>query len=90
MALIPLLFVALAGRGGRGDNRLTPLPPDHGRPCFGEGTLIQIDRGWVPVETIEVGERIITSRGTQTILSVESCRPVDYRDRPFIIEGVRL
>ena len=78
------------GRGGDGNDGLTPLPPDYGGSCFGEGTLIRLERGWVPVQMIEAGERIVTSRGLQTILAVESWRPVDYRDRPFVVEGVRL
>ncbi|WP_139166764.1 hypothetical protein [Paracoccus chinensis] len=90
MALVPLFLIALAGRADRGDNGLTPLPGDYGGPCFGEDTLIQLERGWVPVQMIEAGERIVTSRGAQTILAVESWRPVDYRDRPFVVEGVRL
>ena len=90
LALIPLFLVALSGRGGRGDNGLTPLPPDHGGPCFGEGTLVQLTRGWVPVETIRTGEEIVTSRGIQAILSVEYWRPVNYQDRPVLVEGVRL
>lgn len=90
MALLPLFLVALAGRGDRGGAGLAPLPGDHGGPCFGEGTLIRLDRGWVPVETITAGERIVTSRGLQTILAIESWRPVDYRDRPFLVQGVRL
>lgn len=90
LALLPLFLLALAGRGGGGKNGLTPLPPDYGGSCFGEGTLIRLERGWVPVETIEPGERIMTSRGIQTILSVESWRPVDYRHRPFVVDGVRL
>lgn len=90
LALLPLFLLALMGRGGDGRNGLTPLPPDYGGSCFGEGTLIRLERGWVPVETIEPGERIVTSRGVQTILWVESWRPVDYRHRPFVVEGVRL
>lgn len=90
MALVPLFLIALAGRADRGDNGLTPLPGDYGGPCFGEGTLIQLERGWVPVQMIEAGERIVTSRGPQTILAVESWRPVEYRDRPFVVGGVRL
>ena len=78
------------GRGGDGNDGLTPLPPDYGGSCFGEGTLIRLERGWVPVETIEPGERIVTSRGVQTIIWIESWRPMDYRHRPFVVEGVRL
>ncbi len=91
---IPLLLFLLAGRGGSGGSgrgpQLTPVPTDHPGPCFGEGTLIRLERGWVPVEAIEAGERIVTSRGVQTILTVESWRPVEFRDRPFVVEGVRL
>lgn len=90
LALLPLFLVALAARGDGGGKGLTPLPPDHGGPCFGEGTLIRLKDGWVPVERIKPGERIVTSRGIQTVLSVESWRPVHYRDRPIVVEGVRL
>lgn len=89
MALLPLVFAALGGRD-RGGNGLTPLPPDHGGPCFGEGTLIRLDRGWVPVEAVRAGDRAVTSRGLQPVLAVESWRPVDYRDRPVLVGGVRL
>lgn len=90
LALLPLFLLALVGGGGGDKDGLTPLPPDYGGPCFGEKTLVLLERGWVPIEMIEVGERIVTSRGVQTILSVESWRPVDYRDRPSVIEGVCL
>ncbi|WP_299360581.1 Hint domain-containing protein [uncultured Paracoccus sp.] len=92
MALIPLFLLALASRGGggRGNDDFTPLPPDHGYICFGEGTLIWLERGWVPVEEIQTGDRIVTSRGIQTILTVESWQPVEYRDRPAVFENVRL
>src|SRR5690606_36234442 len=72
LALLPLLlFGLLLGSGGGGssrDNGLTPVPVDNGQPCFGEGTLILLHRGWVPVEEIVTGDRIVTSRGVQTIL----------------------
>lgn len=90
LALIPFLLLALVGRGGGRDNGLTPLPPDYGGSCFGEKTLVRLERGWVPVEEIKAGERVVTSRGVQTILWVDSWRPVDYRDRPSLVEGVRL
>ena len=62
MALVPLFLFALAGRADRGDNGLTPLPGDYGGPCFGEDTLIPLERGWVPVQRIEAGERMSNGR----------------------------
>lgn len=90
MAFIPMFLIALVGRTDRGNDGLTPLPGDHGGPCFAEDTLIRLERGWVPIKMIEAGERIVTSRGIQTILAIESWRPVDVRDRAFVVEGVRL
>ncbi|ARJ68393.1 hypothetical protein B0A89_00720 [Paracoccus contaminans] len=91
LALLPLLLVGLIGRGHKGrDNGLTPLPPDHGGPCFGEGTFILLERGWMPVETIRTGDRIATSRGVQTVLAVDCWCPLSYVDRPALVKGVRL
>lgn len=90
LALIPLALLAFAGLGGGGDDGMTPLPPDYGGPCFAEGTLIQLEQGWVPVETIRTGDRILTSKGVQVIRSVDSWLPVDYRDRACVLQGVHL
>lgn len=91
LALVPLLLVGLIGRGHKGrDNGLTPLPPDHGGPCFGEGTSILLERGWMPVETIRAGDRIASSRGIQTVLAVDCWCPLSYLDRPAVVKGVRL
>lgn len=34
-----------------------------GFPCFAEGTLILSDRGYVPIETIHIGDSVLTHQG---------------------------
>lgn len=94
LALIPLAILFLASRGGNGSSSggvpPTGVPLDQGGICFGEGTLLQMEDGWRRVEDIRVGERIVSSKGIQTVLSVDFWTPTEFRHRPCEIEGVSL
>ncbi len=95
LALIPLAILFFASRGGDGGSSSGGVPPsgvplDLGGPCFGEGTLLQMEDGWRAVEEIRVGDRILSSKGVQTVLSVDFWTPTEFRDRPCEIEGVSL
>lgn len=89
LALIPLGLLVFLGLD-RGDGRTVPPPGDWGGPCFCEGTLLHLDRGWVPIEAIRPGDLIRTSKGMQPVLSVESWQPTEFRDRSVVIKGVRV
>ena len=70
---------------------ITPLPGDYGGPCFGEGTALRMADGtWKAVEDIAAGDMIWTSEGKQTVIATDSWVPTDFRDRPVIVNGVRL
>lgn len=95
LALIPLAILFLASRGGDGSSSSGGVPPsgvplDLGGPCFAEGTLLRMEDGWRPVEEIRVGDRILSSKGVQTVLSADFWTPTEFRDRPCEIEGVSL
>lgn len=87
------LLAALAFLLGRSssDGHITPLPPEHSGPCFLEGTLIVLSNGYTkPVERLQVGDLVWTSRGPQPVLHVASWRPTNYRDRPCIVRSIHL
>ena len=88
LALIPLALLYFGTRGGN-DSGSNP-PQDLGGPCFCEGTLILADGDWVAVETIKAGDIVTTSKGAQRVLSVGSWQPTQFRDRPIIVDGVRV
>lgn len=93
LALVPLAILFFASRGGDGSSSGVPpsgVPLDLGGPCFGEGTLLEMEDGWRAVEDICVGDRILSSKGVQTVLSVDFWTPTEFRDRPCEIEGVSL
>lgn len=90
LALIPLGLFLLLRSGNHHDNGLTPVPTDQGGSCFGEGTLILLKSGWVPVETVKVGDSIATSKGFQDVLSAGSWQPVEFQHRSVMVGGVRL
>ncbi|MFC0198901.1 Hint domain-containing protein [Paracoccus rhizosphaerae] len=90
LALIPLGLLAALGLSQDGNGRPVSPPAEYGGPCFCEGTLVLLERGWIPVEDIREGELIKTSNGTQKVLSVESWQPVEFRDRPCVVKGVRV
>lgn len=91
IALPLLALVALAGRGSGSKPGITPLPGDYGGPCFGEGTeLLMADKSWKAVEDIAAGDMIWTSEGKQPVIATDSWVPTDFRDRPVIVNGVRL
>ena len=89
---IPLLaLVALAGRSSGSKPGITPLPGDYGGPCFGAGTeLLMADKSWKAVEDIDADDLIWTSQGKQAVIATDSWVPTDFRDRPVIVNGVRL
>lgn len=90
LALLPLGLLAVLGISQDGSGRPVSPPTEYGGPCFCEGTLVLLERGWVAIENVREGELIKTSNGTQKVLAVESWQPVEYRDRPCIVKGVRV
>ncbi len=88
---IPLLaLLALSSRGGNSKPGLTPLPGDYGGPCFREGTLVLTTAGWAPIEILTQADVVVTSRGPQRVLAVDSWTPKDHRHRPVVVEGVHM
>lgn len=50
-------------------DELEALPEaDHDDQCFVAGTLIEVERGQVPIEEIKIGERVLTRSGYRTVL----------------------
>ena len=91
IALPLLALLALAGRSSGSKPGITPLPGDYGGPCFGEGTGLRMADGtWKAVEDIAAGDTIWTSEGKQAVIATDSWVPTDFRDRPVIVNGVRL
>ncbi|WP_405404449.1 Hint domain-containing protein [Paracoccus sp. Ld10] len=90
LALIPLALLYFGTRGGSGDDIGSNPSQDLGGTCFCEGTLILANGDWVAVESIRVGDVVTTSKGVQTVLSIGSWRPTQFRDRPSIVDGVRI
>lgn len=84
---IPLLaLLALSNRGGK--SGLTPLPGDYGGPCFREDTLVLTTTGWAPVEVLTRDDVVVTSKGPQRVLAVDSWTPKEHRHRPVVVSGV--
>lgn len=90
VGILALLAALFSGGKGGGDHFST-TPIDQGGPCFMEGTLIMVGpNDFRPVETIAVNDTILTSKGPQKVLSVESWQPVSIKDSPAIYKGVRM
>lgn len=85
---VPVVLCAIFCRGG-GDRATLP-PGDHGGPCFQEGTLVSTDRGYRHIEDLAVGDLVTTSKGAQPILHIGHWTPTEFKDRPAIVEGIRM
>lgn len=90
IALPLLALLALAGRGSGSKPGLTPLPGDYGGPCFREDTLVLTTTGWAPIEILTRADVVITSKGPQRVLAVDSWVPKDYQHRPVRVSGVHM
>lgn len=85
------ILAALFSGGNGGSDQFSTTPIDQGGPCFMEGTLIMVGpNDFRPVETIAVNDTILTSKGPQKVLSVESWQPTNIKDIPVIYKGVRM
>lgn len=88
IALAGLVIIAvLIGKGNRPHGN--PAKSDGGA-CFLEGTAIYTPCGWVPVEELRPGQKVLTPAGHQKIVHVASWLPTDHSDRPVIVGGVHL
>ncbi len=58
-------------------NTITPSAP-----CFAAGTLIRTPRGDVPVETLEIGDLVVTASGEQRPVKWIGHRDLDFRSHP--------
>lgn len=88
IALPLLALVALAGRSSGSNPGITPLPGDYGGPCFREDTLVLTVTGWAPIEILTRADVVVTSKGPQRVLAVDSWVPKDYQHRPVLVSGV--
>lgn len=87
--VLPLLALFLwAGKGK--NHQFSPTPPDYGGPCFHEDTLILTANCWVPVEDLRAGDTVLTSKGPQVVIEVDSWVPREFKDRAVVIDGVHL
>ncbi len=43
-----------------------------GSPCFPAGTLVLTDRGYLEIENVTVGMRVLTHRGRWCLISITS------------------
>lgn len=87
--VLPVLALFLwAGKGK--SHQFSPTPPDYGGPCFHEETMILTDKGWLLVEELKAGDVMVTSKGRQPVIEVDSWVPTDRKDRPVEIDGVKM
>lgn len=90
LALIPLAILYFASQRSSDGNRAVSPPRGPAGPCFCEGTLVQMNNRWTPVEEVRAGDTIMTSKGEQTVLHVASWQPTEFRDRACLVKGVRM
>ncbi len=52
-------------------NEVLPIPLDKSNHCVIEGTLIETERGSVPVEQVRSGDKVLTRKGFKRVLAAE-------------------
>lgn len=77
-----------SGQLGRGYGLTADRADTNFMPCFGSGTLIETDRGHVPIETLRVGDLVRTQDnglqpirwiGSRTVQAVENLAPIVFK-----------